>query len=55
MWSNARDPRDVNDDLLVVPLDVILVINELNAPRYEDANGRLQLPPPLVCRPPTMM
>ncbi len=29
-WRNPIDPCDVNDDGLVSPLDVLLIINELN-------------------------
>ena len=30
-WQNLRDPLDVNDDGVIVPLDALLVINDLNA------------------------
>jgi hypothetical protein len=50
-WQNVRDPLDVNDDGVIVPLDALLVINDLNAngarellepstgPPYLDVNG----------------
>jgi hypothetical protein len=36
----------------VVPLDVLLIINELNNPKFRDASGRLPLPPPEGSPPP---
>ena len=30
-WQNATNPRDVNSSGLVTPLDVLLVINKINA------------------------
>jgi hypothetical protein len=39
-WQNHRDRYDVNDDGFVVPRDVLIMINEINA------NGPLELPPP---------
>jgi hypothetical protein len=50
-WQNPRDPRDVNGDGLVLPLDVLLLINDINArgirplPIPPPAN---QLPPPYL-------
>lgn len=54
-WQNPRNPLDVNDDGVVTPLDVLLLINDLNArgtrplpippsppslaPPYLDVNG----------------
>jgi hypothetical protein len=29
-WQNPRDPHDVNDDGFVTPLDVLLIVNDLN-------------------------
>jgi len=41
-WQNPANPRDVNPDGKVVPLDVLAVINELNNRRFSDAvNGKL--------------
>ena len=40
-WQNARNRLDVNDDGFVVPLDVLLIINELNARSIIGADGRL--------------
>jgi hypothetical protein len=39
-WQNHRDRFDINDDGFVVPGDVLIMINEINA------NGPLELPPP---------
>lgn len=39
-WQNARLTRDVNDDLIVTPLDAVFVINELNRPTFTDAAKR---------------
>ena len=36
VWQNAINQLDVNFDTFVVPIDVLLVINELNNPRYSD-------------------
>ena len=41
-WQNSEDHRDVSGDGLVVPLDVLLIINELNA------EGPQKLPPPIA-------
>ncbi len=50
-WQNLRDPLDVDDDGVIVPLDALLVINDLNengareligpstGPPYLDVNG----------------
>lgn len=35
-WQNPRDPNDVSDDGIVVPLDVLKIVNELNSPRFSD-------------------
>jgi hypothetical protein len=41
-WHNVTNPRDVNADGLIAPLDAILVINELNRPLHRDpATSRL--------------
>jgi len=60
-WQNARNPLDVNDDGVVVPLDVLLLINDINSrgtrslpipplapllpPPYLDINGDGQIGP----------
>jgi len=45
-WQNKKKPMDVSNDGLIVPLDVLLIINELNEPLYHDpANGKLVSPP----------
>ncbi|MEZ6137643.1 MAG: dockerin type I domain-containing protein [Pirellulaceae bacterium] len=38
-WQNPRDPNDVNDDGTVTPIDVLLLVNELNR------GGTRTLPP----------
>ena len=40
-WSNPVNPLDVNANGSVEPLDVLIIINELNAPKFRDAAGRL--------------
>jgi len=42
-WHHWRRPTDVNADGLVTPLDVLLVINEINARRYSQPG--VALPP----------
>lgn len=60
-WQNPRNPLDVNDDGVVVPLDVLLLINDINfrgtrslpipplapllPPPYLDINGDGQIGP----------
>ncbi len=52
IWQNPLDPFDVNGDKFVAPGDVLIVVNELNNPRYSDPVGRLILPPPTGAPPP---
>ncbi|MBI2478400.1 MAG: hypothetical protein HYV60_07090 [Planctomycetia bacterium] len=40
-WQNPVNPLDVNANGSVEPLDVLIIINELNAPKFRDAAGRL--------------
>ena len=40
-WQHPVNRFDVTNDGQVVPLDVLTVINEINAPEYCAANGRL--------------
>lgn len=40
-WHNFVNPVDINDDGSVSPLDVLLIINELNKRKVTDASGRL--------------
>ncbi len=43
-WQNSVNPLDVNNDGGIFPIDALLVINELNQPRFRDpVTG--QLPP----------
>ena len=37
-WQNNRLPNDVDNDSSVSPLDVLLIVNELNAPQYRCAS-----------------
>jgi hypothetical protein len=50
-WQNPVDPFDVNEDGEVAPVDVLLVINELNSRKYVDAMGKLPpaRPPEAFC------
>ncbi|XZE22169.1 FG-GAP-like repeat-containing protein [Pirellulaceae bacterium SH449] len=42
IWHNAMQPFDVDGtDRIVSPLDVLVLINEINNPRYSDSSGRL--------------
>lgn len=45
VWQNPANPRDVDNSGFVVPLDVLIIINELNNPKFRDSAGRLPLPP----------
>jgi|GEM_PF-2509748 len=49
-WQNPTDPLNVDNQPGIVPLDVLLIINELNNRLYSDADGRLRPPP--VDKPP---
>ena len=40
-WQNAVRPLDVNDDGVIAPNDVLLIINELNSHRLSAADGKL--------------
>ncbi len=45
-WQNPDEPLDVDDDGAIVPLDALLIINELNEPQYGDpVTGALPPPP----------
>jgi len=43
-WQRPGIPEDVDNDGQAAPLDVLIVINELNRPQYVDDDSRL--PPP---------
>jgi hypothetical protein len=45
-WQNVVNRFDVNNDTFVVPFDVLLIVNELNSPRFSDAQRMLPVPPP---------
>ncbi len=59
LWNNVAWPIDVSGDNpgIVTPIDALLVINELNNPRYSDPRTK-ELPrrsidkvePTLMCR-----
>jgi hypothetical protein len=54
-WQNALRPLNVDGDALdlIIPLDALLIVNELNAPRWSDPTSRqLVLPPPAGHPPP---
>ncbi|MCA9120686.1 MAG: VCBS repeat-containing protein [Planctomycetaceae bacterium] len=41
-WSNPTNHLDVNADGIVAPIDVLIVINELNGPEFTDSQRRLR-------------
>lgn len=43
-WQHAANPRDVNRDGTIAPVDVLVVINEVNSPKISRVGGRLPLP-----------
>jgi len=45
-WQNPLQPLDVDNNTFVVPLDALLIINELNLPKFIDAQQKLPIPPP---------
>ena len=44
-WNNPFDSGDVNDDGIVTPLDVLLIINELNDRQFIDETGLINADP----------
>lgn len=44
-WQNPAIATDVSGDRLVVPNDVLLVINEINVPKVSASDGKLFMPP----------
>ncbi|MEO8494716.1 MAG: dockerin type I domain-containing protein [Planctomycetota bacterium] len=52
VWQNPANPRDVDNNGFVVPLDALILLNELNFPKFRDSTGRLPLPPPSGFPPP---
>lgn len=44
-WTNPIDPLNVDNQPGIVPLDALIIINELNNPQYSDPDGRLRPPP----------
>ncbi len=47
-WQNPRDPLDVNDDTRVSPVDILQIINELNARGIRNLRGSGLSAPPYV-------
>ncbi|MEZ6136200.1 MAG: dockerin type I domain-containing protein [Pirellulaceae bacterium] len=47
-WQNPRDPLDVNDDMIISAVDVLLIINEINARGARDLRGSGISAPPFV-------
>lgn len=47
-WHNSAMPMDVSGDGVIVPRDVLLIINELNQPQYHDETGVLETPPATI-------
>ena len=54
IWQNPNPGRilDVNNEGFIVPLDALLIINELNVRRFIDADNKLPVPPPAGNPPP---
>lgn len=52
VWQNPIDPLNADGRAGVAPLDVLVIINELNIPTCHDASGKLQIPPPTDKPPP---
>lgn len=51
--QNPEEPCDVSGNGIVSPLDLLLLINELNVPKYSDPETKvLQVPPPANTPPP---
>ena len=50
-WTNPIDPLNVDNEPGIVPLDALIVINELNNRQFSDPDGRLR-PPPAGSPPP---
>jgi lysophospholipase L1-like esterase len=44
-WTNPSDPRNVDGEPGIVPLDALIVINELNNPQFSNPDGSLRPPP----------
>jgi hypothetical protein len=51
-WQNPHLPLDISGDGLVVPIDALLIVNELNARSISGADGRLPVPTETVAPPP---
>ena len=42
IWHNAVQPLDVDGvDRIISPLDVLQIVNEINAPKFSNAGGAL--------------
>jgi lysophospholipase L1-like esterase len=44
-WTNPSEPRNVDGEPGIVPLDALIVINELNNPQFSNSDGSLRPPP----------
>jgi len=51
-WQNSPNRFDVDGNGTVTANDVLVVVNELNGPRFHDLTGVLQVPPPPGTAPP---
>ena len=40
-WKNSKNSFDTNHDDIIAPIDVLIIINELNSPTSIDESGRL--------------
>lgn len=48
LWHNAANPYDVNDDGIVSPLDVLLIVNDINANGARDLRNSNTPSPPYI-------
>ncbi len=49
LYHNALEPRDVNDDSYVAPIDAMIIINQLNGGPAIDLDAEVALPPGFTC------
>ncbi len=47
-WHNLINPVDVNNDLVVSPIDALVVINQLNSPEHRVLSNNRALLSPFV-------
>jgi hypothetical protein len=43
-WHNSKNRHDVSGDGVIAPLDVLVIINELNSRKHIEENGKLSTP-----------